>query len=342
MIPENALAAICSARTLARAEQIAASDRNILTKQVRYDGDEITLSAFVASSSGWDDRYRTSVCFEDDSGIMLDYSCTCPADREHDGMCKHCAALMLSYSRAPQRFLGYQAQRTRTTSACIEDFMKRAERLAGAQEAIGNVDIETTLACGYRSWSARFRLSGPQGSYVMKGISDFVERMRTGEFFSYGKKLAFHHVPAQLTEHARHIARFLDRAVALREQTSAAAYWRYRSSNVVGRDLELTDAEAVELLDLLAGRDFAMDEDEIGARRAMRTRIVDEDPRITVALRPADRGGYFVERTDFLALAAQGERLYVWKDGLFHNCSPEFAQCADFLRNVYDSSESDL
>ena len=342
MIPENALAAICSARTLARAEQIAASDRNILTKQVRYDGDEITLSAFVASSSGWDDRYRTSVCFEDDSGIVLDYSCTCPADREHDGMCKHCAALMLSYSRAPQRFLGYQAQRTRTTSACIEDFMKRAERLAGAQEAIGNVDIETTLACGYRSWSARFRLSGPQGSYVMKGISDFVERMRTGEFFSYGKKLAFHHVPAQLTEHARHIARFLDRAVALREQTSAAAYWRYRSSNVVGRDLELTDAEAVELLDLLAGRDFAMDEDEIGARRAMRTRIVDEDPRITVALRPADRGGYFVERTDFLALAAQGERLYVWKDGLFHNCSPEFAQCADFLRNVYDSSESDL
>ena len=40
MIPENALAAICSARTLARAEHIAASDRNILTKQVRYDGDE--------------------------------------------------------------------------------------------------------------------------------------------------------------------------------------------------------------------------------------------------------------------------------------------------------------
>lgn len=101
MIPENALAAICSARTLARAEQIAASDRNILTKQVRYDGDEVTLSAFVASSSGWDDRYRTSVCFEDDSGIVLDYSCTCPAYREHDGMCKHCAALMLSYRRAP-------------------------------------------------------------------------------------------------------------------------------------------------------------------------------------------------------------------------------------------------
>ncbi|WP_080797033.1 DEAD/DEAH box helicase [Arabiibacter massiliensis] len=342
MVSEHEIGRHCNERALARARAIAASDRNILTKQVRYDGDETTLSAFVASSSGWDDRYRTSACFEDDSGIVLDYSCTCPAYREYDGMCKHCAALMLSYIRAPQRFLGYQAQRTRTTSACIDDFMKRAERLAGAQGAAGNVDIETTLACGYRSWSARFRLSGPQGSYVMKSISDFIERMRAGEFFSYGKKLAFHHVPAQLTEHARQIARFLDRAVALREQTSAAAYWRYRSSNVVGRDLELSDAEAVELLDLLAGREFAVEEDERGARRCVRTHVVEEDPRIAVALRPSERGGYLIERADPLALAAQGERLYVWKDGLFYDCSPEFARCADFLRNVYDSSEDDL
>ena len=39
---------------------------------------------------------------------------------------------------------------------------------------------------------------------------------RRPRFFSYGKKLAFHHVPAQLTEHARRVALFLDRAVALR------------------------------------------------------------------------------------------------------------------------------
>ena len=185
--------------------------------------------------------------------------------------------------------------------------MKRAERLAGAQEAIGNVDIETTLACGYRSWSARFRLSGPQGSYVMKGISDFVERMRTGEFFSYGKKLR---VPpcAGPAHRARpsHCALPRPRRGPARAD-ERAAYWRYRSSNVVGRDLELTDAEAVELLDLLRPVGISpWTRTRSGARRAVRTRIVDEDPRITVALRPADRGGYFVERTDFLALAAPG------------------------------------
>ena len=61
MIPENALAAICSARTLARAEQIAASDRNILTKQVRYDGDEVTPVSYthldVYKRQGQEDKW---------------------------------------------------------------------------------------------------------------------------------------------------------------------------------------------------------------------------------------------------------------------------------------------
>ena len=80
------------------------------------------------------------------------------------------------------------------------------------------------------------------------------------------------------------------RAVALREQTSAAAYWRYRSSSVVGRDLKLSDAEAVELLDLLAGREFAMEEDEAGARRTVRTHVVEEDPRISRCPAPRRSG----------------------------------------------------
>ncbi len=70
--------------------------------------------------------------------------------------------------------------------------MKRAARASGTQKATGNVDIETTLV-RYRSWSAHFPPSGRRAPYAMKGISDFVERMRAGEFFSYGKKLAFLH-----------------------------------------------------------------------------------------------------------------------------------------------------
>lgn len=78
MLSEDDISRHCHARTLQRARSIAASDRNILTKQVRYNPPETTLSAFVASSSGWNDRYRTSVTFDEDEGDLVDYASPAP------------------------------------------------------------------------------------------------------------------------------------------------------------------------------------------------------------------------------------------------------------------------
>ena len=73
----------------------------MLTKQVRYHDDETTLSAFVAASSGWNDRYRTSVVIDEGADAVVDFSCTCPAFLKYDGMCKHTVALALSYLEDP-------------------------------------------------------------------------------------------------------------------------------------------------------------------------------------------------------------------------------------------------
>ena len=78
MISEREIAANCNSRTFARAERIAASDRNILTKRVRYEVGETVLSAQVASSSGWDDHYRASVYLSPDEETVEDWSCTMP------------------------------------------------------------------------------------------------------------------------------------------------------------------------------------------------------------------------------------------------------------------------
>ena len=129
MITEKAIASQCNQRSFTRGRAIASSDRNILTKQVRYDAEETVVSAFVASSSGWDDRYRTSVILDEEADEVLDYSCTCPAFREYAGMCKHCVALALAFSQRPETFMGYQAQRTAQSSSCITEFMKRTEEL---------------------------------------------------------------------------------------------------------------------------------------------------------------------------------------------------------------------
>ena len=343
MISERALAEQCTPRTLARARTIAASERNILTKQVRYDADETILSAFVASSSGWDDRYRSSATIDEDADAVVDYACTCPAFRAYDGMCKHAAALVLAYNTAPEKFLGYCARRESTTSAPLAELMRRADELARDENAEGSIDLEPTLTYAYGEWSVRFRVAGPEGSYVVKNISDFTARMRAGERYAYGKNLAFAHVPALLTAQAQRLAEFLDRAVSLRE-TAAGTSWRARGAGDVGRDLPLSEAEAIELLDALDanGRPFTVEGGDAGVRAVTHAHVVEADPQLNVALRASERGGYYLEADAPAAIAAQGRRLYVWQGDTFYRCTPGFAANAGLLRSLYGSDEERL
>lgn len=346
MISEDELERHCHTRTMQRARAIASSDRNILTKQARYEGSEAILSAFVASSHGWNDRYRTSTTIDEDEDLIIDYSCSCPAFFEYDGMCKHCAALVLSYNDAPERFLGYRAHRTHTTSAGLSDLLQRG-KLAAADKAHGTIDIETALTYGYGNWSARFKLVGPHGSYVMKSISEFVARMRTGERFSYGKKLSFAHVPAVLNDHARAVTHFLERAVSLRGQTSSVLSGRFGSHPEVGRSLDLSAFELVELLDILAGHSFTVEATDRSMRSVTTAHVVENNPHLEVTLQKTS-GGYDIQGPDDAKAAAEGGRLYVWHDDIFYRCSADYARTADFLCALFDNgghlfvSEEDL
>ena len=342
MVPEREIVDSCYPRTLERARRIAASDKNILTKRIRYEVGETVLSALVASSSGWDDRYRTSVTLSADEDSINDWSCTCPAAFEYDGLCKHCVALVLSYNQAPEKFMGYQKRRRVATSACITELMRKSEQVAADGDLEGNIDIEVTLSYGYRLWSASFKIAGPTSSYVMKNVSDFVRRMRTGERFAYGKKLAFTHSPALLTARARKVADFLDRAVALRERAGSTTRWGYTSGVDVGRDLDLSSAEVIELLDTLDGASFTIRGTDIGTRTVTEAHIVHDDPRIEVGLCRSEDGGYIIERRSDLVFAAQGERMYVWMGDAVYRCSPKLARAADFLRTVYESPDNRL
>ena len=281
---------------------------------------------------------RPSILSPDEETVE-DWSCTCPAVVEYDGLCKHCAALALSFSRAPEKFMGYTPKRRVATSACITELMRRGEQFADDSDMEGSIDLECTLTYGYRLWSASFKVASPTSSYVMKSISDFVSRMRAGERYSYGKKLAFTHTPALLTERGRRVAEFLDRAVSLREQSVQTTRWGIVSTPGVGRDINLSEVEVVELLDALDGGSFTIRGTDIGTRSVAETRIVHADPEVKVSLEKSTEDGYCIERGSDVVLAAQGRRLYLWMGDVVYRCSPELARCADFLRMVYEGSD---
>ncbi|WP_206214688.1 SNF2 helicase associated domain-containing protein, partial [Adlercreutzia sp. ZJ242] len=341
MLTVDDLAWHCPARTFQRARQIAGREKNILTKQVRYGAGETTITAFVAASSGWADRYRVSVDVDEDAGEVLDYSCTCPAFLKYDGMCKHTVALALSYIDDPQGFLGYKRSRAPETSPSVAAFMRRAERLAAEGELAGTVGIDVTLVYGYESWAARFKVRGPQGSYVMKSVSSFVEAVRTREHVAYGKKLAFTHAPSAFDERGCALVRFLERAVAQRERTPDAMRWRSFAAPYVGRDLDLSDGEVIDLIDLLGHDSVALECTDGSFRRSSSAHVVDADPRIPLRI-TRHEGGYVIMRDENVAFAAEGARMYVLQDGMLFRCSPAFARCADFLRSVYRSADDQL
>lgn len=341
MLSEDAIGRHCHERTLQRARQIAASDRNILTKQVHYSRSETIVKAFVASSHGWDDRYRTSVTFDENTKEITDYACTCPAFYESDGMCKHSAALALAYLDAPERFMGYQAKRVAATSPGIAALMKRERNEAEVIDQ-GSIELETVIEYGYRSWSAHFRIVGGSGSYVLRSVTDFVHRMRTGEFFSYGKKLSFVHSSRMFSSQGRAIVRFLDKAVSLREQVGGSSFLRYRGRDEVERDLNLTDSELIELLDALTGTLFTVRGTDYGTRSVTQAYVVDEDPSINITIERSNMGGYDITATEDLPFAAQGDRMYVWRGDIFYRCSSTFSHTADFLRSLYESEGDGL
>mgnify|MGYP003374815329 FL=1 len=350
MITEHDLARECDTRTYQRARQIAAHGKNMLTKQVRYQNDETTLSAFVAASSGWNDRYRTSVVIDEHADAVVDFSCTCPAFLKYDGMCKHTVALALSYLEDPAGFMGYKEHRSPETSPSIAAFMRRAERASGENGDVP-VTIDFELTYGFENWSAHFKLRGPRGSYVMKNTSDFAHALRQGAHVSYGKKLSFTHVLSAFDGKGKALAGFIERAVSARERGGEAASWRSfaqgaarraRATGAPGRDLDLTDAEVIELVDLADHDPIDFSCTDASARTRMKIHVVDADPRIPLRILREEQGGYVIARDETIVFAADADRMYVLQDDMLFKCSPSFARCAGFLRDVYRSGDDKL
>lgn len=335
MTSEHDLERLCAPKTLQRARQIASSDQNILTKKCRFGPDGTRISAFVASSHGWNDCYRTSVLIDEDAGRIADYSCTCPASLQYDGPCKHCAALVYSYEQRPERFMGYTARRKPATTAGLAELIRRPAAFP-APSGEGAVDIEPTLVYGYRVWSVRFKVAGPRGSYVMKDPVEFADLMKRGAYHSYGKKLAFAHVPEAFSARGRAIARIVERIVAAREGRLKGVH------GTPQRAVSLNEFEVVDLLDAMGDARFVVEGADYGVRSRTEAHVVEADPAIAVRLVEDPRGGVSIERGEDGVVISCAGRMYLWEDDVFYRASPALARCAAFLSMLYAADSGAL
>lgn len=364
MISARELRSNCGTATYQRGRDIADRPSRILApvaEETQVRGvRRLHLSAQVRGS-GPGDYYDTEVFIDPNEDEILDFSCTCPAASTYSGMCKHAVALVMRYNDAPRWFREAGNARTRQTSGSLAVLMDSAS--AGPRRAQASVDLDMQLSYYFGEWKLQFKIAGPKGSYVMKSIGDFIDHMRAGDYVSYGKKLAFSHVPGNLTPRARKIWRFLDAAVEHRRELAplaASGYsygyaYGYSNSVRVGREMQLANAEVLDLLGALEGEHIEIQDEEqaieaqgsyllrTGRSRARLARDVD---RVTVAVREgtpelgisiaAADGGFEVRAPDPARIVSDGQRLAIWRGSTIWLCPPAFAAARNVLDALYE------
>ena len=330
----------CAQRTLHRGRALACGGRFVYDRRVRYDGEITIANALVASQTNPNERYRTMVAFDEEGGFIDDYSCTCPAAFQYPGLCKHAVALALDFDERPDMYAGYRSDRAAVSSDCITAFMQRAERLEQDETPDGSIDVICEFTVEYDQWSLGLRVASESAAYVVKNISEFCQRMQDGAYFSYGKKLAFTHVSSRFTERGRAIVRYIQGVVEAQRSSASSYPWRYAGSSI-GRTLPLCEGDLAEAFNVIGDASFSIKGLDGIAPNLARVHVVDGDPDISLSLSPAPRGGFTIERDEYIWTAACGEELFVWLGGSeVYRCSRDFAKCSDFLRGVYASDES--
>ncbi len=334
----------CYATTFNRAKKLAKNSYGLYDCRCEY-GRYTTIMGFVESESGFYEGYDASLTVSEADDYIIDHDCSCAAHRNYPGLCKHVAALALTFLESPWRFAGHHDLKADTESSpAIRALLAQHTPTANLRsydpklkEAPGSLELEMTLGDDYYGMCARFKIVSPTASYVLKNISEFLHRLETHEYYAYGKKMAFIHTPTLFTPQSVQVIRLMRRLAGDENPHNRRSYGFGYSSLSTGRDLYLSRADAIDLLDLYVGKPFLYDDGYTSSKKAKPASIIEADPPLPLAIKPLEGGGYEIERSKDIRVIRFDDRAYVVIGQTFYKCTPAFAPAADFLENVYCS-----
>ncbi len=163
----------------------------LLDEGFRYSGEivEINGNPYYEIEASFVDRYyyTYSHIYINEEKVYR-ASCNCPIIGRNNGMCEHIiAAIIAAEDYAEQHPLRY-------TSTALTNFMNQRKGVDVNKPALGyQVSLVPCLALNKDGvLNVSFKI-GHKQYYVVKNLTDFVNRMRRHETFQYGKNLVFSH-----------------------------------------------------------------------------------------------------------------------------------------------------
>ena len=300
--------------------------------------DRFYINGIVLGS--YDNTYEVWILINGHTGEIEDYACDCPAFLSYTGMCKHCAALALEFlaqqknSRQPD-FLKKRLLKTDTEILnLIEGFALR-KRL-NEQTPCGNIELtpqlHETYSSFYFSRDARYTLTFKIGSrdgrdYVLKNISDFVNRILKEEMYSYGKQLSFVHSKNIFTEKAWKYVAMMEMGVEQNMHT-------YQS---VGKELPLTPDLWDIFFEIVKGDSLEFDSN---TSRIKNINFIEKDPPVKLFLNKEEDSGFQIKIPP-VELIYGNIKQYVRIKNTIYPCSEELSMIlSGFLELADEKTET--
>ena len=85
-----------------------------------------------------------------------------------------------------------------STSTRLSALMRRVRLARQDEDLLGAVELVPALSYGFGEWSVRFKIACPEGSYELKGISDYYEVLYAADPTSIGGAIpddTFYYIP---------------------------------------------------------------------------------------------------------------------------------------------------
>lgn len=338
----------------------------VLSFQFKDQGEKIFMKAVVQGSGR--KKYKIELVYNTFYEYLSKCSCDCPAFYNYDGICKHCAAVLLECEKhldTQQTIFDYieepgaagQKRRlsdyivsenghflprshSKETTPIIKDLLRR-QRIKSTLPLMQNapyekISLEPHFKCIKDSAAVEFKI-GTDTRYVIKDVFEFAQNIESCVEYSYGKKLKFLHTLSAFEPLSQRIVQFiLDWVQENGSRYIERNYYSYMPTLLKLRQIPLNGADLEELFAILKDSPVLIDLNGSGEKIWHQT----NSPSIRRLQITGKREGIEV-KSDPLTTFYSAHTVFTFQDGLIHQESRNaLSPVHDFLSCLSELPET--
>ena len=329
----------------------------VLSFKSKEQNGEIFMKAVVQGSGK--KKYTVELVYNTFYENLSECFCDCPAFFNYDGVCKHCAAVLLecesqldiqstifdyieepgtnSHKHRLSDYIGpengrfHPRSRSKETTPIIKDLLRRQKiksTLPFMQDApYEKVCLEPHFKFNENHATVEFKI-GTDTKYVLKNVFNFVQNLESCAEYSYGKKLKFLHTLNAFNPLSQKIVKFiLDWAAENGSYYMEYDYYSFEPIFSKLRQIPLSGTEVEELFSILKDSPVLIDLNSAGEKIWHQT-----DDRLIRRMQITGKQDGIEVKSDPLTVFYSPHTVFTFQDRLiYHEDRETLSPIQDFL-----------